>query len=242
MKKIFFSLLALLILLGCKSEKPQLGYETDTLKIVGVTEHTYQHISYLLTDSFGKVACNGMIVMDGKEAIVLDTPVNDTVSAELINWLEKQDIEIKTVVATHFHDDCLGGLNAFHNKQIPSYALDKTIELAQKNGVTIPKNGFPETMELGVGTKKLLLDYAGEGHTKDNIIGYFPSERVMFGGCLIKSVGAGKGYLGDANVGEWPKTVSNIKSKYKDMAIVVPGHGNSGNVELLDYTITLFKE
>ncbi|MCB0371502.1 MAG: subclass B1 metallo-beta-lactamase [Muricauda sp.] len=242
MKQSLFPVLALLFLLGCKSEELQLGYETDTLKIVGVTEHTYQHISYLQTDSFGKVACNGMIVMDGKEAIVLDTPVNNTVSEELINWLEKQDIEIKAVVATHFHDDCLGGLKAFHNKQIPSYALDKTIELARKEEATVPKNNFSKTMELEVDTKKLLLDYAGEGHTKDNIIGYFPSERVMFGGCLIKSVGAGKGYLGDANVEEWPKTVTNIKSKYKDMAIVVPGHGNSGNVELLDYTITLFKE
>ena len=241
MKNTLLSLLALIILFGCKTEKPQLDYETETLEIEPITEHTYQHISYLQTESFGKVACNGMIVMDGMEAIVLDTPVDDAVATELITWLEKQGITIKAVVATHFHDDCLGGLNAFHEKQIPSYALDKTIELAQKEGVAVPKNDFSETMELGVGTKKLLLDYVGEGHTKDNIIGYFPSENVMFGGCLIKSVGAGKGYLGDANVAQWPKTVSRIKSKYKDMAIVVPGHGNPGNVELLDYTITLFK-
>lgn len=29
----------------------------------------------------------------------------------------------------------------------------------------------------------------------------------MFGGCLIKELDAGKGYLGDANVADWSSTV-----------------------------------
>ena len=40
--------------------------------------------------------------------------------------------------------------------------------------------------------------YFGEGHTKDNIMGYFTEDQALFGGCLIKKVGASKGYLGDA--------------------------------------------
>ena len=85
--------------------------------------------------------------MDCNEVIVLDTPVDDIVSAELSNWLEEQNLKIKAVMPTHFHDDCLGGLNIFHEKNIPSHALDKTIELAIKANVSVPKNEFAATME-----------------------------------------------------------------------------------------------
>ena len=42
-------------------------------------------------------------------------------------------------------------------------------------------------------------------------MGYFPSENIMFGGCLIKEIDAGKGYLGDANIANWSMTVEKVK-------------------------------
>ena len=62
------------------------------------------------------------------------------------------------------------------------------------------------------------------------------------GGCLLKSLGAGKGNLADANIDAWPQTVSKLKVQYPDANIIVPGHGNPGGRDLLDFTITLFKE
>lgn len=242
MRKWAFILAILPILLSCGKKERQIAIKTDTLEILPLTEHTFVHISYLETESFGRVACNGMIVVDKGEAIVLDTPVDNLVSEELINWLEKQNIDIKAVVATHFHDDCVGGLKTFHEKNIPSYAHQKTLALLSEKEGEHPKHGFSGVKELQVGDEKVLLDYVGQGHTSDNIIAYFPSENVMFGGCLVKSIGAGKGNLEDANVAEWSQTVSNIKSKYPNTAIVVPGHGKIGNIDLLDYTMALFRE
>ena len=72
-------------------------------------------------------------------------------------------------------------------------------------------------------------------------MGYFPSENILFGGCLIKELEATKGFLGDANVGDWSKTVEKIKKEYPNLKIVIPGHGAIGGSELLDYTIQLFK-
>ncbi|WP_418501330.1 subclass B1 metallo-beta-lactamase [Flagellimonas sp.] len=240
MNKWALPLLIVLMLFSCGKKEGHITLKTDTLEIVQLSEHTYVHISYLETESFGKVACNGMIVLDDGEAIVLDTPVDDAVSKELLGWLETQHISVKAVVATHFHEDCLGGLRSFHKKGIASYAHQKTIGLLPEKEGERPRNGFMGLTEIGVGNKKVLLDFIGEGHTPDNIIAYFPYEDVMFGGCLVKSVGASKGFLGDANVAEWSRTVSDIKSKYPNTAIVVPGHGESGNSELLDYTIALF--
>ncbi|MDZ7613831.1 MAG: hypothetical protein U5K51_09100 [Flavobacteriaceae bacterium] len=53
-----------------------------------------------------------------------------------------------------------------------------------------PINDFNESLTLSIGNKKVNAEYFGEGHTKDNIVGYFPNENAVFGGCLIKEVGA----------------------------------------------------
>ncbi len=68
-----------------------------------------------------------------------------------------------------------------------------------------------------------------------------PLEDIMFGGCLIKEEGAGKGNLAEANVEEWPNTVRKVKMKYPEVKKIIVGHGKSGGIELLDYTIKLFE-
>ena len=238
----FFCLIALL--LGCKSAKvSNKSFTSETLIVKKVKDHVYQHVTYLQTQSFGKVDCNGMIVFDKNEAIIFDSPINDSTTAVLVDWLKDSlNCKVKAVIATHFHEDCVGGLNEFHKRGIPSYANKKTIESAKLSGFPVPQNGFDGLLELKVGNKDVIAEFNGEGHTKDVIIGYFPDEKAMFGGCLIKEVGASKGYLGDANEKDWSATVTKIKQKYPDMEIVIPGHGKSGNVALLDYTIKLFEQ
>ena len=83
--------------------------------------------------------------------------------------------------------------------------------------------------------------WLGEAHTPDNIITWIPAEKTIFGGCMVKSMDASKGYLGDANVTAWPATIEKIKSTCPSAKIIVPGHGDPGGQELLDYTIRLFK-
>ncbi len=235
-----------LVLFGCDtrkaSENPE-DYTSETLTIQKVTNHVYQHTSFLNTQSFGKVPCNGMIVFDAQEAIIFDTPADAHATVELIGWVEDTlHCKVKAIIPTHFHTDCLGGLNEFHQRHIPSYANNLTITLAGNNDATLPEHGFDRLLELKVGDKQVLAAFVGEGHTKDNIIGYFPDEKVMFGGCLIKEQGAGKGYLEDANVPDWPVTVAKLKAQYPAVQIIIPGHGERGNTSLLDYTIDLFAQ
>ncbi len=146
------------------------------------------------------------------------------------------------MIPTHFHDDCLGGLNAFHAHGIPSHAHERTLALARANGEEVPQHGFADTLVLRVGQERITATFHGEGHTKDNVVGYFPSEQVLFGGCLIKEMEASKGYLGDANLAAWSSTVEAVKKAYPDVRVVVPGHGTPGDSELLDYTIGLFRD
>ncbi|MCC9136916.1 subclass B1 metallo-beta-lactamase [Pontibacter silvestris] len=219
------------------------SYKSEALETRKIADHVYQHISFLDTENFGKVPCNGMIVFDNNEAVVFDTPPDDSTSRELINWVKNNlNCKIKAIIPTHFHEDCLGGLEEFHKNGIPSYANRLTVELAKLNNSTVPQNKFDKKLELKIGNKKVLAVFLGEGHTRDNVIGYFPDENVLFGGCLIKEKGAGKGNLQDANTIDWPMTIAKLKEEYPNLNIIIPGHGNLGGTELLDYTIKLFEQ
>lgn len=241
MKHLFLILLIAFALTACHSSKQRLSnYQSAILQVEQVSEKVFQHTSYLKTRGWGNVPCNGMVYINENEAIVFDTPTNDQASLELINWLGKA--KIKAVVVSHFHIDCLGGLAAFHANDIASYATHQTIELATQNqSKVLPKMGFDRQMEFQIGQEKVYARYFGEGHTKDNIIAYIPSEKALFGGCLIKSLNAPKGNLADATVSKWAKTVEQLKAEISDIAVVIPGHGKNGGTELLDYTIDLFQ-
>ncbi|PZX50152.1 subclass B1 metallo-beta-lactamase [Algoriphagus chordae] len=244
--KHYFSITILLILCISTSifaQQSEQIYNSETLQIEQISPNTFVHISYLNTNDFGKVACNGIIIINEGEALVFDTPANDEASVELINWLENdQKSEVKGVVATHFHWDCLGGLNEFHAKGIASYASEKTISLAKAASYPIPENGFKKKMSLEAGNIKVINQFFGEGHTQDNFVAYVPADKVIFGGCMIKALGAGNGNLEDANVAAWPLTVSKVKLAFPETNIVIPGHGNIGGTELLDYTIEMFEK
>lgn len=219
-------------------------YQTDNLIIQRLSEHIYVHTSFLNTETFGKVDCNGMIVVNGAEAIVFDTPADDASSEELIHYLaEKLQCRIKAVIPTHFHEDCVAGLEKFNARDIPAFASRMTIELLKDNNSNFsqPINAFDGSLALDAGGKAVVVEYFGEGHTKDNVVGYFPEDNALFGGCLIKASGASKGNLADANVNAWSSTVSKLRQKYPQAAIVIPGHGKPGGAELLDYTVGLFQ-
>lgn len=249
--KVFSSLFLLLLFLMNDrvsnaqpkgSFKPKVLWQTASMVITQIAPHSFVHTSYLQTNDFGKVPCNGLVICAKGEAIVFDTPTNDSVSNELIEWIRNfLKASIVAVVPTHFHNDCLGGLNAFHQQQIPSFANNETIQLAGENNYTLPQKGFSDSIQLRVGNNPVVARYFGAGHTRDNIVGYFAPDRILFGGCLLKEMNATKGYLGDAVVPEWSATVARIRQTYPDLKIVVPGHGAIGGKNLLDYTIGLFK-
>jgi metallo-beta-lactamase class B len=220
-----------------------LSYSSENLVIKQVKEHVYVHISYLQTESFGKVDCNGMIVVQGNQAMIFDTPATQEASEELLAFLTGQlKLKIKAVVATHFHEDCVGGLSVFHKYGIPSYSGTKTRDLVDAELFDVPQHVFEHEIQLKLKGKKIMLYYPGEGHTRDNTVAYFPAEKAMFGGCLVKTKGATKGYLGDSNEKEWPETIRNLYRKFPDAEVVIPGHGELGSSALLDYTIDLFSK
>ena len=216
-------------------------YSTDLLEISKLTDNTFIHTSFLQTDDYGKVPCNGLIYLNETEAMVFDTPATDAASLELIDWIQTtQGATIKTVFISHAHEDCLGGLRVFHDAGIPSLANAETIRLAKETGKEIPTTSFIIQHMTTIGDKEVMSIFLGQGHTIDNSVSYIEQERVLFGGCLIKALEANEGYIGEANLPEWSATVLNVKNRFTDVHYVVPGHGSAGGTDLLDYTMELF--
>lgn len=247
MKKIaILTLVAFLILFTHFTTfafESDLSLDSEILKVKKISAHTYQHISYLQTDSWGKVACNGLIILENGKAIILDTPVDNESSKLLINYLQFKGIEIKAIVPTHFHVDCVGGLSEFKKEAIPIYISQRTLKLlgTKKDYLNYDFSTFENELKLEIQDGIVQIDYLGEGHTADNVVAYYNKDQVLFGGCLVKKLGASKGNIDDANISEWSNTVRKVKAHYPKTKIVVPGHGIAGGIELLDYTIELFR-
>ncbi|HUH73708.1 MAG TPA: subclass B1 metallo-beta-lactamase [Chitinophagales bacterium] len=211
------------------------------IQIDSIAPNVWVHISYLNTNDFGRVACNGLIFKDQDEVVVIDSPVDDSSSYELIKWIEEHlQAKIIAVIPTHFHKDCLGGLNAFHENNTLSFANLSTIDSATIRKTAIPKVGFKSELEIRVGNENIKCSFLGAGHTYDNIVVYIPVQKVLFGGCLVKELDATKGNLEDADVTAWPHTIQMVKDAFPSAEIIVPGHGKSGDRTLLDYTESLF--
>jgi metallo-beta-lactamase class B len=242
--KTIIHFLILTILFSQMAISQEIIYSTDSLQIEKIDNDLYRHISYLDLSNGEKFPSNGMIYFNENEAVVFDTPTNDLASKDLIHWIQnEQKKKIKAVVIGHFHTDCLGGLKEFHRQNIRSYASDLSIQLARENNIeTLPETGFKEELVLKLGNGETITRFFGEGHTWDNVVSYIPAKNAVFGGCLIKEMGAGKGNLKDANVKEWSATVRSIQQEYPDLKLIIPGHGKTGDKEILDYTIHLFEQ
>ena len=245
MKNIFY----IFFFLGCLS---QIGFGQvnnatiqigPDLQIIPLQKSVYIHKSWTTFTGFGRVASNGLIYTNEQEAILMDTPANDSLTLLLANWIQ-QDLgkTIKAVVINHHHVDCLGGLESLHQLGVPSYATKHCQKLARKNGVTVPQNGFRKSLDLAIGNQSVLCRYFGKAHSADNLVAYIPSETVLFGGCMIKSLKAGKGNLADASVKKWSQTVLKVKKAFPQMKVVVPGHGEAGDTALLEYTMNMFRK
>lgn len=229
-------------LLTCGTPRPG-NFSSDDLQITVLGPDLFVHTTYLDIPGAGPVPCNGLIYRSGKQAVVFDTPTTGKVSARLLDWIGQElRAEVSAVIVTHFHEDCLGGLAAFHRQQIPSYAHELTLKLAAEQGYTIPRHGFSDELELEIGGQLVQAYYPGAGHTRDNIVGYIPAREALFGGCLVKAAGSGKGNLADADTTAWPATIRRVQDRFTSLAIVVPGHGRSGGPELLGYTYDLFAD
>ncbi len=233
------------ILAGCQSS--QVAPRAESIRISNdifvqpIAEGVWVHTTYYNLPEYGRCPANGLVVVDGQEALLIDLPWTDEQTAALFDWIARsQGAAVKTVVPTHFHQDCMGGLAEAHRRKATSYALDKTIEIARQQHLPVPQIPYHyRTMVRGGGTVALAT-YYGAGHTTDNVVAWLPKQGILFGGCLIKSLDAQSlGNTKDGDLAAYPTTLRKVQVAYRHAKIVVPGHGDWGSPELIEHTLKL---
>lgn len=207
------------------------------IKIIPLSENLFRYIA-----SNYDVPSNGLIYVDNKEALLIDAPEGDNITDSLLNWITNGlGATVKGAVITHWHgQDRMGGIAAINALGIPSYCSRQTLQIAKEKNLAHPTIGFDDSLRLQVGSKFVEGRFLGAGHTKDNIVVWFPDEKVLFGGCLVKDLKSQTlGYTKDADMQAWPVTIKNVIDSFTDAALVVPGHFNCGGKELLYHTLEL---
>jgi Zn-dependent hydrolases, including glyoxylases len=234
---------------------------TEELYIRQIREDVFEVIH-----SFPWPANSLIVEMANSDLVLVGTPytpdaMNDVLSWILARWGKRKIIEINT----GYHVDNLGGNSALIEQGIPVYGSDLTIQLLKERGEETRKEildmlkGEPtkryyrahteipyiapnqlfsitKGLRLQFGNDEVIVYYPGPSHAPDNVVVYFPSMKVLFGGCMILG-GDQIGNTLDADLNNWPEAIRKLKQF--EVEIVVPGHGDRIDPGLIDHTIAL---
>jgi len=206
------------------------------IKIKKLSDNVYQHISSKRVEPWGLVEASGLVVINGTEAHMIDTPWTTQGTKELIGWIEAKGLTLKNTVVTHFHEDASGDLPLLNDLKIKTYATSLTNKLLKSNQKETSSDEISSNIfELVDGVVSVF--YPGAGHTEDNIVVWLPKEKILFGGCFVRSLHAKSlGNTEDAVINEWSNSIQRVINRYPEIKLVVPGHGKVGDISLLTHT------
>ena len=170
---------------------------------------------------------NGLAVDTADGAVLVDPGWEPAQTEAILKWARAAlKHPVKSAISTHAHADRSAGIGVLAKHGIPSYGLARTAEIlkAQHQPPVKPIPHLEDRPWTGPG--KIEVRYPGPGHAPDNLVVWIPSAKILYGGCLVKSVTAnGLGNLEDADVKAWPAAIKTLQHAYPDAAIVIPGHG-----------------
>jgi glyoxylase-like metal-dependent hydrolase (beta-lactamase superfamily II) len=230
--KIFIISLFIASFSFCQKKYP---LEIQKLSEIAYVFVTYQEIGEEVFPA------NGMFLLADQGAILIDTPWDVNHFQTILDTIFK--VHGKRVIAsisTHYHDDRTGAIDFLKENGIKTYSTLQTKKLCIEKNEKIPEFHFKNDTVFKFGDIKIETFYPGKGHTEDNIVVWIKSEKILFAGCLVKSLENDNiGNIRDADLDEWTKSVAKVKKKFKSAKIVIPGHYLSSDVGNLDHTINL---
>lgn len=190
------------------------------------------------------ISANAMYVVTDKGVVLFDAPWDKTQFQPLLDSIKaKHNKDVIMLFGTHSHEDRAGGFDFYRKKGIKTYSGKLTDNILKSKNEPRAEFVIPNDTTFTVGQYKFEVYYPGKGHAPDNIVVWFGKDKILYGGCFIKSAEAKDlGYLGDADVKEWEKSIKKVQLKFKNPKYVIPGHDGGTTNKSIDHTLKLVKE
>lgn len=203
------------------------------------------HTSYYRYPGGDLFPSNGLIVRDGDGLVLVDTAWGELSTLALLDGIEDGiGLPVRRAVLTHSHYDRLAGSDVLEARGVEVLAHALTRQQAAGQGMPIPDDTLTGLDEPGAAVTLGAIEvfYPGPGHAPDNLMVWLPSERVLFGGCAVRALSsASLGGIADADLEQWAQAIRRSLQRYPEAAVVVPGHGETGDRSLLDHTRRLLE-
>jgi metallo-beta-lactamase class B len=237
MRKFIILFIFLLSISGAFSQTPN-----RSLTISHLTGDFYIYTTY---GSYKgePVPSNSMYLVTSEGVVLFDTPWDSTQFQPLLDSIKmKHNKEVVLCISTHFHEDRTAGLEYYRLKSIKTYTTKQTDELSKTRNDKRAEFLMYKDTTFTIGQHKFQTYFGGQGHTPDNIVVWFEKEKILYGGCLVKSSEAEDlGNLSDANVKEWAATIKNIQNRFGNPNYIIPGHQDWLSKESLTHTLNLIQ-
>lgn len=213
------------------------------LQIQHLSGHLYTYVTWHENDG-AQYPATGMYLLTGKGAVIIDTPWDTTRIRPLSDSiLRRHHLPVLMVIATHHHGDRAGGFDVYKRMGIKTYSTQLTYDLCREYKEPKAAYTFKKDTTFHIGGYTFQTFYPGEGHTKDNIVIWFGQDKVLYGGCFVKSLEAkDAGYTGEANLAAWPASIERVKKAFPAARYVIPGHLGGTSPAALDHTSELAKQ
>jgi metallo-beta-lactamase class B len=144
---------------------------------------------------------------------------------------------IKQVINTNYNLDRAGGNAYFRGIGASVISIVLTRELLQREWtqmvkstkeafpdypnvmLALPDQTYPGDFELQDGRVRGI--YLGRSHTPDDIFVYFPEEKILYGGCILKEK---LGNFQLADLDEYSRTLEKLKRLNLGFTTIIAGH------------------
>jgi glyoxylase-like metal-dependent hydrolase (beta-lactamase superfamily II) len=212
------------------------------IKITRLTGNFYICTSYKILNG-SPFPSNSMYLLTEKGVVLFDTPWDSTDFQPLLDSIDqKHHAKVILCIATHFHDDRSAALFYYASKGIKTYSSSLTRELCKADNAKKAEFVFNTDTTFSIGSYVFKTYFPGEGHTKDNIVIWFEKEKLLYGGCFVKSTENNDiGNIQDANVKIWPASVKKLMQKFPNPKFVIPGHFSWNDKNSLQHTLQLLQ-
>jgi len=207
-----------------------------------------------------------LVEMPDDSLVLVNAPATEASTRVLLGYLEARFGQRRlTVINSHHHIDSVGGNALLLERGAEVIASAQTAALIasdtpadivhivrdqlvppqfepdfEQTRLAQPSRTFEAAagLTLRFGAEEVRIFHPGAAHSIDNVVVFFPSRALLFGGCMVRS-GDSLGPADGADYAQWPSAIARLQSLQP--ALVVPGHGARFDAQQLDGTLALLR-